>query len=67
MNLEQCKAKAQAICDRTGESIAILNLNRVAGGLFVMREWDERYLSIGHDAFVCKVEPDLERLLAETE
>jgi hypothetical protein len=67
LNLEQCKARAQLICDRTGESLAILNLNRVTGDLHVMREWDDRYLTLGHDAFVCKVEPDLERLLAETE
>ena len=52
---EQIIARAQRDADRTGKSLAILNLN-TSSPLYVIRDWDERYAD--HPQLVMKVGPD---------
>lgn len=53
--LEAIERKAQQEANRSNKPMAVLNLNPF-GGLFVIREWDDRYL--GHRDLVTRICPD---------
>ena len=54
MTKEKIIAKAQQEADRTGRSLAVLNLNCFSP-LYVIRDWDDRYAN--DQQLVARVHP----------